>query len=302
MARLKSLLVCGAGLSMLMLATTANAQQRNFNIPSEPAVRSIPEFARQAGLQIIAPASQLAGVKTPAIKGQKDARAALRDLLVGTDLIIASDQDGVIALKRAPAPPAKSDVADDIQEVVVTASKRDERLHDVAMGVTAVTGNDLQTRQETDFTEFAAQVPGFQVESNGTPGFNREILRGQNSGSAGATVATVIDDMPLSSSGSQSDDGFVSTNPDAYDLLRVEVLKGPQGTLYGAAAEGGVVKFVTNPPNTTAFHAGMEVGGDTIDHGGDGGSVKGYVNIPFWQDKAALRLTGFYEDVPGYIP
>ncbi len=206
-----------------------------------------------------------------------------------------------MAQTQGAASNSSSGVTTDVQEVVVTANKRNERLRDVAMDVTAVTGNDLQTRQELDFTEFAAEVPGFNVQTAGIGGANREILRGQNSGGAGATVATVIDEMPLSFSGSDNNAGLTSTNPDTYDLQRVEVLKGPQGTLYGAAAEGGVVKFVTNPPDTTAFHAGAELGGDTVDHGGIGGSGKAYVNIPFWQDKAALRLTGYYEDIPGYV-
>jgi len=205
------------------------------------------------------------------------------------------------AQSQAGATSASPPAANDAQEIVVTANKRNERLHDVAMGITAVTGSDMQTRQELDFRDFAAQVPGFNIQSAGVAGWDREILRGQNSGGAGATVATVIDDMPISFSGSDSNAGLTSTNPDTYDLKRVEVLKGPQGTLYGAAAEGGVVKFVTNPPDPTAFHAGAEVGGDAVDHGGEGGSAKGYVNIPFWSDKAALRVTGFYEDMPGYI-
>jgi len=207
---------------------------------------------------------------------------------------------------RAQASPSQASAspnfsATTVQEVIVTANKRDEKIHDIGAAITAVTGADMQLRQQLDFKDFAAQVPGFEVSSAGEGGWNREILRGQNSGGSGATVATVIDDMPLSFSGSDNDGGLESTNPDTYDLSRVEVLKGPQGTLYGATAEGGVVKFVTNPPDTHAFHAGAEIGGDSVDHGGDGGSLKGYVNVPFWDGKAALRLTGFYEAIPGYI-
>jgi outer membrane receptor protein involved in Fe transport len=222
-------------------------------------------------------------------------------LLYGVAISGLASAGSALAQTQSPASNSSSGVTADTQEVVVTANKRDERLHDVAMGITAVTGNDLQTRQELDFTEFAAQVPGFNIDSPGVGGWNREILRGQNSGGAGATVATVIDEMPISFSGSDSNAGLTSTNPDTYDLKRVEVLKGPQGTLYGAAAEGGVVKFVTNPPDPTAFHAGAEVGADSVEHGGSGGSGKGYVNVPFWDGKAALRVTGFYEDMPGYI-
>ena len=207
---------------------------------------------------------------------------------------------GLMAAGAAVADSSPSQPTNEVQEVVVTANKRAEKLHDVAMGVTAVTGADMLTRQEIDFTDFAAQVPGFSVQQE-SPGWNREILRGENSGGAGATVATLIDDVPLSFSGSDSDAAFTSTNLDTYDLQRVEVLKGPQGTLYGAAAEGGVVKYVTNPPDLHSYHAELEVDGSSVAHGGDGGSVKAYVNLPFWQDKAALRITGFDEDVPGYI-
>jgi iron complex outermembrane recepter protein len=228
--------------------------------------------------------------KPGAIKALLLCGAALSGLALNTESWAQASSSQISAL---PNP--------DLQEIVVTATKRYEKIHDVGGAITAVTGADMQLRQQLDFKDFAAQVPGFEVESAGQAGWNREILRGQNSGGSGATVATVIDDMPLSFSGSANDGGLQSTNPDTYDLSRVEVLKGPQGTLYGATAEGGVIKFVTNPPDTQAFHAGAEIGGDSVDHGDYGGSVKGYLNVPFWDGKAAVRLTGFYEDIPGYI-
>jgi len=186
------------------------------------------------------------------------------------------------------------------EEIVVTANKRAEKLHDVAMGITAVSGEDLQTRQELDLQDFAAQVPGFTINQINA-GWNREILRGQNSGGAGATVATSIDEFPLSFSGSDSNASLTSTNPDTYDLQRIEVLKGPQGDLYGAAAEGGIVKYITNGPNLYAYQAGAEAGVINVDHGQTGASAKGFVNLPLMDGKLALRITGYDEDIPGYI-
>lgn len=187
-----------------------------------------------------------------------------------------------------------------ISEIVVTANKHAEKLHDVAQEVSAVTGADLARRNESDFRDFAAEVPGFQIEE-ASPVFEREILRGQNSGGAGATVATVIDDMPLSFSGSDSDAALTSTNVDTYDLQRIEVLKGPQGTLYGATAEGGVVKYVTNPPNLNAYQGGIEATGFNVSHGQTSGSVKGFANLPLVEGMAALRITGVEEGIAGYI-
>jgi iron complex outermembrane recepter protein len=187
-----------------------------------------------------------------------------------------------------------------LEEIVVTASKREEKLHDVAMGITALSGDDLARRQELGYTDFAAQVPGLSIESV-DPGRNRVVLRGENVGSVGATIATTVDDIPFFMSGSQSNGAFFSANVDTYDLQRVEVLRGPQGTLYGASAEGGLIKYVTNPPNLNAYEGAVQAGGESIDGGQSAGFAKGVVNIPFWENKAALRVSAVEEEIPGWI-
>jgi iron complex outermembrane recepter protein len=201
---------------------------------------------------------------------------------------------GGAAQAEAPAP------TPGLEEIVVTATKREEKLHDVAMGITAVSGEDLARRQELSYTDFAAQVPGLSIESV-DPGRNRVILRGENVGNVGATVATTVDDIPFFMSGSQSNGVFFSANVDTYDLKRVEVLRGPQGTLYGASAEGGLIKYVTNPPNLEATQGGLSAGGENVDGGQTAGFAKGFVNLPFWDHKAALRVSAVEEGVPGWI-
>lgn len=207
---------------------------------------------------------------------------------------------GVALGALASAGAARADDRNSISEIIVTANKHSEKLHDVGQEVSAVTGNEMATRNQTDFHEFAAEVPGFQIQET-SPVYNREILRGQNSGGSGATVATVVDDMPLSFSGSDNNAAQVSTNLDTYDLERIEVLKGPQGTLYGATAEGGVVKYVTVPPSLTQYQAGLEGSVYNVDHGQTSGSVKGYGNIPIVDGKVGLRVTGYEEGIAGYI-
>ena len=199
------------------------------------------------------------------------------------------------ALQAQTAAPAGS-----IDEVVVTATKREEKLHDVAMSITAISGDDLTNRQESSFLDFAAHVPGLSFEAI-DPSRNRVILRGQNVGSVGATVATAIDDIPFFMSGAQADGTFFSANIDTFDMKRIEVLRGPQGTLYGAAAEGGLLKYVTNLPNLTTYEGSLVVGGGAIQGGDYAGFAKGMVNIPFWDNKAAFRFSAVDEGIPGYI-
>jgi iron complex outermembrane receptor protein len=128
----------------------AVAQTITFNLPEQGAATAIPEFARQANLQIIAPADRLVGIKTHTIHGALDAREALRRLLEGTGLVIASDDGQTISLQFVerpverpvahPAPPPATSAGSQLEEVVVTATRRSENLQDVPLAVTALTG------------------------------------------------------------------------------------------------------------------------------------------------------------------
>ncbi len=202
----------------------------------------------------------------------------------------------------SPAVFAQDEADDDelLEEVIVTASKRDQRLVDVPMAVTALSGRDLVERNLLQIEDFAAQTPGLVVQQ-ATNRATRVILRGLNSGGAGATVATLIDEASLSYSSSTSNGAIDIANLDTYDLNRIEVLRGPQGTLYGAAAEGGLIKYVTNAPLLDQFEGDAEFGLESVAHGDTGYTGRGMLNMPFADGKAALRITGFYKDVAGYI-
>ena len=187
-----------------------------------------------------------------------------------------------------------------LEEVIVTVNKRTERIGDVAMGVSAISGDDLALNQTLDLVDLSSKVPGVAISSTGGL-YTRIIVRGLNSGGTGATVATVVDDTPISFSGSNGLGGLIAADFDTYDLERVEILKGPQGTLYGATAEGGLIKYVTKTPNLNEFQAGFEAGGQSVDHGNAAGSGKGYVNIPLLDGTAAVRVSGYYEGLPGFV-
>jgi iron complex outermembrane recepter protein len=192
-----------------------------------------------------------------------------------------------------------SGTATTLQEIVVTAQKREEKLHDVPMGVTAITSEDLQKQQLVSLDDLAARVPGLSL-TDIQPGITRLTLRGQNVGGVGSTVATYIDDTPFGSSNALANGFGFSGDFDTWDLQRVEVLRGPQGTLYGAGSEGGLLKYVTNPPDPTKFDAAVQVGGEDVAHGDTVGSGKGMINLPLG-DRAALRVSGGYETLPGYV-
>ena len=115
------------------------------------------------------------------------------------------------------------------------------------MSVTALSGDSLDELQARDFSDYAAMVPGLSLTSS-QPGLTRLTLRGQNSGGVGSTVAVYMDESPFGSSTALLNGSIITGDFDTWDLQRIEVLRGPQGTLYGANSEGGLLKFVTTAP------------------------------------------------------
>jgi iron complex outermembrane receptor protein len=166
------------------------------------------------------------------------------------------------------------------------------------MSVTAVTQQKVEQLQVFNFADYSKFVPGLTIVES-SPGNTQLILRGLNSGGDAATVATYIDDTPYGSSNSLANGLITTPDLDTFDMQRIEVDRGPQGTLYGASSLGGVLKFVTNPPDPSRFAAMAEAGGDEVENSW-GWSAKGMVNLPLGQI-AALRIVGTDVDDPGYI-
>ncbi len=186
-----------------------------------------------------------------------------------------------------------------LETVIVTAEKRAEPLQDVPMSVTALNGGELDRLQDRNFADYAPLVPGLSLQT-AQPGNTRLTLRGQNAGGDGSTVAVYIDESPFGSSNALANGAFNTGDLDTWDMQRIEVLRGPQGTLYGANSEGGLLKFVTNAPVLGSLSGATEVTGESVDHGGKGGDVHAMLNLPLG-DMVAFRISGFGQDVPGYI-
>lgn len=186
-----------------------------------------------------------------------------------------------------------------LEEVVVTAQKRTEALADVPMSVTVVGGDMLERTQAVNFQDLVSLVPGFSINSS-TAGITRITLRGINTGGVASTVGVYVDDVPFGSSSGLANAAILSGDFDTFDLARVEVLRGPQGTLYGASSLGGVMKYVTNPPNPAKFEAKGQLSVENVKDGDMGYGFTGMVNVPV-TETFAIRATGFYRFDDGYI-
>jgi iron complex outermembrane receptor protein len=187
-----------------------------------------------------------------------------------------------------------------LQEVVVTAEKRTELLENVPMSVSVISGAHLTEAQITSLQDIANTVPGMQVISD-SPVDNEIVIRGiAIAAGINSSVATYVDEVPYTSEGPFADSANLAPNFDTYDLARVEVLRGPQGTLYGANALGGLIKYVTNEPDPSGYSATILVGGSSVAHGGNGYEAHGMVNLPLGAT-AALRLVAGDTYFPGFI-
>ncbi|MGH8238592.1 MAG: TonB-dependent receptor plug domain-containing protein, partial [Steroidobacteraceae bacterium] len=178
-----------------------------------------------------------------------------------------------------------------ITEVVVTARKRgDERLQEIPTAITAFGEQTLQDMGVNEFADFAYQVPGLTFNDTGN-GEKRYIMRGVQSAGQ-EQVAVYYDEVPATGVQSSSGDSGSQT-PDLalVDLERIEVLKGPQGTTFGANSQTGVVRFIVNKPVLDAVEGNLRVGGETLQDGDPGATASGTFNLPLIDGQLALRTT-----------
>ena len=187
-----------------------------------------------------------------------------------------------------------------LEEIVVTAEKREATIETTAISITALSGGDIQDRGFTDLASLMKTVPGVSIRTSG-PGMTEFEMRGvASNGGNSPTVGFYFDETSLTAPAA-TNEGKIVISPDLYDLSRVEVLRGPQGTLYGSGSMGGTIKVVPNAPNPEAFDASAEVKFADTDHGGFDHAENAMVNLPFWGDKAALRIVASYSYDAGWI-
>ena len=200
------------------------------------------------------------------------------------------------ALAHAAEPPAAGAT---LVEIVVTAQKRSQNRQDVPLSVAAVGAETLAEQGVQDFEAIAARIPGVALNSAG-PGRSSFSIRGIASiGGNAPTTGVYLDETPIVPSG--GDGATANIDPDLYDLARVEVLRGPQGTLYGASSMGGTVRLITNQPDSTRREGALRAEGSGTQHGGGNVRLDGMLNVPLIDNRVALRLVGTYKDFDGFI-
>ncbi len=204
----------------------------------------------------------------------------------------------VAAEKSSPGEAQRSGI--ELQEVIVTAQKRNENIMNVPVPVTAVSAQTLVDNSQFRLQDYYTQVPGLNLttDERGAPVLS---IRGlTTSQTLNATVAQTIDDVPFGASSSAAF-SWMTTDIDPNELARVEVLRGPQGTLYGSSTLGGLLKFVTVEPSVDALNGRIQVGTEGVQNrDGLGYNVNGSINAPL-NDTLALRASGYARREAGYI-
>ena len=188
-----------------------------------------------------------------------------------------------------------------LTEIVVTAQKREERLQDVPVPVSAIGADTLVESNQLTLNDYYTRVPALSISNDGYHSLPTLAIRGITTGGfANPTVAILVDDVPFSSS-TTNGKGLLVPDFDVSDLERIEVLRGPQGTLYGANSMGGLLKYVTVDPSTQSLSGRLQVGGNDVHNGAEAGyNVRGAVNVPV-TDTLAIRASAFTREDPGYI-
>jgi iron complex outermembrane recepter protein len=204
------------------------------------------------------------------------------------------------AMPRGPAHATDADTSTSggLAEVVVTARKREENLQEVPLSVDVFTKKDMQNLGISGIDDYAQKVPSISFISEG-PGTQFFVMRGVSDGSNpnySNTSATgfFIDDMSLSWQGVQPDLHL-------YDIERIEVLNGPQGTTFGASSMAGAIRYVTNKPDVSAFSAGADFDGGQIQGGQQNWTEEGFVNLPLIDGILGLRISAFSDSHGGFI-
>jgi iron complex outermembrane receptor protein len=215
---------------------------------------------------------------------------SLAALLVGGASFLAI----AAATAQTAPPPSKTKV----EEITVTAQKRKENVRKVPVSVSVLSGAQLKAAHIQNFSDLTQAIPNLSYSSQAGEGLSTLELRGISSDAGTATVALYLDDVSLTTR-NLSTEG--TAEPRFLDVSRIEVLRGPQGTLYGASALGGTLKYISNPPNTEKIEGNIfsELSGTY--HGSVNWDQQGVVNIPLLDGKAALRVSGETGTDSGYI-
>ncbi len=207
-----------------------------------------------------------------------------------------SGQDPAATSTGAPTAISQENPAD----IIVTANKRAERVLEVPGAITAFSGTTLLANGQTSIADIAQLTPGLQFNNN--LGTGAPIVRGLTTGAeTSPTVAIIVDGAPIGSSSSLNFGGAAALDLDPLDLQRVEVLKGPQGTLYGASTLGGLISYILQEPSLDRTQATFRAELATTKSGDPSYSVRGAVGTPLVANQLAARVSAYYDRAGGFV-
>jgi iron complex outermembrane recepter protein len=324
---------CLAGIGLATADPVNTHSRRSINVPPEALESALRAYSQATGYHIVYISEDVRARRSAGAVGKLDANEALTRILRGTGLtyrfldaytisimpVGAASAPGpkkeaaTSAAGSAPAradppampadeppmsratPPNREDGAPTLEEVVVTAEKRAQRLIDVPESVTVVSGVELQQASIHSVLDLSYSVPSLVVDDTGG-GYERYFIRGVGNGN-GATslVGVYLDDADI------TNESLAQLDINMTDLKRVEVLKGPQGTLYGDGSAGGTIRYVTNDPNLTAFSAYGDLSLYGTRFGSPSEVFSGVVNAPLVPERLGLRIVGTYGDMGGWV-
>lgn len=285
----------------LAIAASAHGQNREFNVAAGDLKAALDVYIAQAGVQLLYRVDDLKGLSTKGLKGNLPPEQALARLLEGTRLKVRRDESGAIVLYTTPPdePKPRADVST-LDTVLVSAARRREPVREVPLKVDVLQTEALERKGARELGDYVADQPGVSLTHGGA--FAGALsIRGLATASIGAaSVGVYIDDVATGSSAPYGLGAISPLDMGLLDLNHIEILRGPQGTLYGAGAMGGVVKYVTNEPDTGEFSGNVRLGVSSTQDGGRGYTASGVINLPVKTDVAAVRIAAYKTRFGGY--
>ncbi len=298
-----------ASFALLFAAAPVQAAEKApLDLPAGTLGDAIAVLATQSGASVSVADGSIWAMQVPALKGRMSSEDALRRLLRDSrgriETVAPNSFRIVVAAENSRRKTARAQrtlpyMLDDVEDepIIVTASKRETRLKDFAGSVSLLDGSDLTFGGEQGMDSILSRVASLSSTHLGA-GRNKLFIRGiADSSFTGPTQATVgqyLGDMRLT---------YNAPDPDLrlYDIHSVEILEGPQGTLYGAGSLGGVIRIVRNPPELGKTEAALTAGLSVTQHGDPGGDASGMINLPIMKDRVAWRVVGYGIREGGYI-
>lgn len=294
------------GLSAQALAQGRGEAQslQSFDVGSGDLKTALDAYIVQGGVQLIYRVDDVKGLATGGAKGALSQQEALSRILEGTPLLTRRGDDGALVIYTA-APVAaaakpKIEEPQSLDSVTVTATRRREPVREVPMQVNVMKAETLERAGAKNLADYVAEQPGVNLTSSGSVG-GVLTMRGLTTGPVQgiATVGVYVDDVATGLSSAGALGGFTPLDMGMLDINHIEVLRGPQGTLYGAGAMSGVLKYVTNQPDTMEFAGSVKFGTSWTQGGGQGFTTGAVLNVPIKEDVAAVRIAAFTDQIGG---